>query len=90
MLFRSVATVYSLLGESEAAIEHFREVMARWPASPYAIESRFGLASVLEERDNFSEALSLLHSLRGEYSNAEALDRKIEMLELRIKKKQRR
>lgn len=85
-----VATVYSLLGESEAAIEHFREVMARWPASPYAIESRFGLASVLEERDNLAEALSLLHALRGEYSNAEALERKIEMLELRIKKKQRR
>ena len=85
-----VATVYSLLGESEAAIESFREVMGRWPTSPYAVEARFGLAAVLEERDNFSEALSLLHSLRGEYSNADALARKIEMLELRMKKKQRR
>lgn len=85
-----VATVYSLLGENETAIENFREVMGRWPASPYAVEARFGLAAVLEERDNFAEALSLLHSLRGEYANPEALDRKIEMLELRIKKKQRR
>jgi len=85
-----VATVYSLLGESEAAIENFREVMGRWPTSPYAIEARFGLAAVLEERDNFAEALSLLHSLRGEYSNADALNKKIEMLELRMKKKQRR
>jgi hypothetical protein len=32
----------------------------------------------------------LLHSLRGEYSNADALNKKIEMLELRMKKKQRR
>ena len=85
-----VATVYSLLGESEAAIESFREVMGRWPTSPYAIEARFGLSAVLEERDNFAEALSLLHSLRGEYSNADALNKKIEMLELRMKKKQRR
>ena len=85
-----VATVYSLLGESEAAIESFREVMGRWPTSPYAVEARFGLAAVLEERDNFAEALSLLHSLRGEYNNADALARKIEMLELRMKKKQRR
>jgi TolA-binding protein len=84
------ATVYSLLGESDAAIESFREVMGRWPASSYAIEARFGLAAVLEERDNFAEALNLLHSLRGEYSNAEALAKKIEMLELHMKKKQRR
>lgn len=85
-----VATVYSLLGESEAAIQSFREVMARWPTSPYAIEARFGLAAVLEERDNFAEALSLLLSLRGEYPNADVLSKKIEMLELLIKKKQRR
>lgn len=85
-----VATVYSLLGESEAAIASFREVMSRWPTSPYAVEARFGLAAVLEERDNFTEALSLLHSLRGEYNNADALAKKIEMLELRMKKKQRR
>lgn len=85
-----VATVYSLLGESDAAIESFREVMGRWPTSPYAVEARFGLAAVLEERDNFTEALSLLHSLRGEYNNVEVLNKKIEMLELRIKKKQRR
>jgi len=85
-----VATVYSLLGENEAAIESFREVMSRWPTSPYAVEARFGLAAVLEERDNFAEALSLLYSLRGEYNNADALAKKIEMLELRMKKKQRR
>ena len=85
-----VATVYSLLGESEAAIQTFREVMERWPTSPYAIEARFGLAAVLEERDNLVEALSLLHSLRGEYPNADVLDKKIEMLELLMKKKQRR
>jgi len=85
-----VATVYSLLGESEAAIESFREVMGRWPTSPYAVEARFGLAAVLEERDNFAEALNLLHSLRGEYNNADVLAKKIEMLELRMKKKQRR
>ena len=85
-----VATVYSLLGESEAAIESFREVMGRWPTSPYAVEARFGLAAVLEERDNFAEALSLLYSLRGEYNNTDALAKKIEMLELHMKKKQRR
>ena len=85
-----MATVYSLLGESEAAIQSFREVMGRWPTSPYAVEARFGLAAVLEERDNFAEALSLLHSLRGEYLNVDVLAKKIEMLELRMKKKQRR
>jgi tetratricopeptide (TPR) repeat protein len=85
-----LATVHSLLGESDAAIGSFREVMMRWPESPYAVEACFGLAAALEERDNFVEALSLLKSLQGKYGNAEVLDQKIARLELRMKKKQRR
>lgn len=85
-----MATVYSLLGEGQTAIESYREVMERWPGSPYAIEARFGLAAALEERDNFDEALKLLRSLQGEYANGDALAKKIERLELRMKKKQRR
>lgn len=85
-----VATVYSLLGESELAAQAFREVMARWPENPYAGEARFGLATVLEERDNLTEALSLLHSLQGHYANADALDKKIALLEGRINKGQKR
>ena len=65
----------------------FREVTARWPQNPYAVEARFGLATVLEERERLREALAILEELRGVYPNQPALTRRIEHLKGRIDKK---
>lgn len=81
--------IYSLLGNNTLAVQAYRDVIRTWPQSPYAVEAQFSLASVLEERDEFREALTLLEGLQGRYSNTEALNRKIELLKNRMKKKQR-
>jgi TolA-binding protein len=66
----------------------FREVSARWPQSPYAVEAQFGLATVLEERERLREALALLEGLTGTYPNREALAQRIAQLQGRIDKMQ--
>jgi len=82
-------TVYSLMGNNVKAMQTFRDLVSRWPDNPYALEAKFSLASILEERDEFTEALAMLESLQGQYANAEALNKKIELIKERMKKKRR-
>jgi TolA-binding protein len=82
-----VAVTYALDGEAEAAMAAFREVTTRWPQNPYSVEARFGLATVLEERDRLRDALTILEELRGAYPNQQALTQRIEHLKGRIDKK---
>jgi TolA-binding protein len=82
-----LAMVNVLEGDLERAMAAYREVPARWPQSPYAIEAQFGLAGVLEERERLREALDVLEGLRGRYPNPEALDQRITLLKGRIDKK---
>lgn len=84
-----LGTIHSLLGNNNLALQIFRETATRWPESPYATEALFSQAAVLEEKDELGQALQLLQSLQGRYSNTDALNKKIEMLKERMKKKQR-
>jgi TolA-binding protein len=81
-----VAVTYALDGEADNAMRAFREVTARWPQHPYAVEARFGLATVLEERERLREALVILEELQGVYPNREALAQRIAQLHARIDK----
>lgn len=82
-----IAVTHALEGDTEKALAAYREVPVRWPQSPYALEARFGQATVLEERDRLQEALTILDGLRGSYPNQEALARRITNLEGRLGKK---
>ncbi len=73
-------------GEAEAA---FREVLQTWPQSPFALESRFSLATVLEERDELVAAMRVLEELKGSYPNTELLERRIAQLQERLANKKR-
>lgn len=84
-----IAVAYSLDGESEEAEKAFRATIEKWDESPYAIEARFGLATVLEERDELRAALQILEELKGIYPNAEALVKKTDQVKERISKKKR-
>jgi hypothetical protein len=64
-------------------------VSEKWPESPYSIEARFGLAGVLEEREELKAALVVLRQLRGVYPSPELLEKRITQVEDRIKKKQK-
>ena len=82
-----IAVTHALEGNAEAAMVAYREVTSRWPRSSYAVEARFGLATVLEERERLRDALALLEELQGVYPNPDALARRIEHLRQRINTK---
>lgn len=82
-----IAVAWSLEGKLQEAEKGFRDVSERWPATSHGIEARFGLASVLEEREELASSLKILKELRGVYPNGEALERKIGQVSERIRKK---
>lgn len=82
-----IAVTRALEGDANGAMVAYREVAARWPQSPYALEARFGLAGVLEERERLRDALAILEELQGRYPNQDALARRLAQVRERIGKK---
>lgn len=79
----------SLEGKGKEAEAVFREVLELWPQSPFALESKFSLATVLEERDELAAAMKVLEELKGSYPNTELLDRRLTQLRERLANKKR-
>jgi TolA-binding protein len=84
-----VAVSTSLEGDLKKATEVFRLVRSQWPDSAYAVEACFGLAGVLEEREKLTEALKELQGLKGNYPSPEVLEKRINQVKERIKKKKK-
>ncbi len=84
-----IGMAYALEGGMKEAEAVFRDLVKIAPDTPFGVEARFGLASVLEEQERLREALKELQSLEGVYPNTEILQRKISQVEERIKKKKR-
>jgi len=84
-----IAVTWSLEEEPKEAEAAFRRVFDRWPESSYALEARFSLATSLEEREELRAALTILEELRDRYPNAEALEKKIAQVEVRMRKKKK-
>jgi TolA-binding protein len=74
----------SLEGKGKEAEVFFREVISLWPQSPFALESKFSLATVLEERDELAAAMKVLEELKGSYPNTELLNRRLTQLRERL------
>ena len=60
-----------------------------WAESPYALEARFGLATVLEEQEELVDALQILEDLAGSYPKQDILKRKTAQVRERIEKKKK-
>jgi TolA-binding protein len=84
-----IAVTYALEGKQPEAAGTYRLVVERWPDSPYALEARFGLATVLEEQEKLLEALKILEELSGVYPKQDILERKTEQVRERIAKKKK-
>ena len=80
---------YALDGKLKQAEKVFRKILKENPNDPFATETKFGLGSVLEEQERLREALKVLKELEGIYPAPEALQRKMETIRERIKKKKR-
>jgi TolA-binding protein len=74
----------SLEGKGKEAEVMFREVIGLWPQSPFALESKFSLATVLEERDELAAAMKELQELKGSYPNTDLLERRLSQLRERL------
>jgi TolA-binding protein len=79
----------ALDGKLKDAEKAFRTLLKEKPDDPFAVETKFSLASVLEEQERLRESLKVLQELVGIYPAADVLQRKIEKIEERIKKKKR-
>ena len=83
-----IATVYALDGDLRGAEGAYRAIIRDWPNDPFALEARLGLAGVLEQQEQLKAALAILEDLRGIYPNPEVLERRLEQIRQRIRKKQ--
>ena len=84
-----IALAYSLEGKLKKAEKTFTEMIKDWPEDPFALEAQFGLATVLEEQERLQESLAVLQKLKGVYPNEEALTKRINQVEDRIRKKKK-
>jgi TolA-binding protein len=84
-----IAVTYALDGKLPEAAGAYRLVIENWGDSAYAVEARFGLATVLEEQEELVEALNLLEGLEGVYPKQDILERKIQQVRERIDKKKK-
>jgi TolA-binding protein len=84
-----IAVTYALDGKLPEAVGAYRLVIERWPDSSFALEAKFGLATVLEEQEKLLEALDILEGLAGIYPKQDILERKTEQVRERIEKKKK-
>lgn len=83
------AICLSLEGQLSRAESVLSRVIEEWPKTPWAMEARFAMASVLEEKEELKAALEMLENLQGVYPNGEALAKRLAQVKERIKKKKK-
>jgi len=84
-----IGMTYALDGKLKEAENAFRTILKEKPDDPFAIEAKFGLATVLEEQERLREALKVLQELEGIYPAPDALRLKMEKIKDRIAKKKK-
>jgi TolA-binding protein len=84
-----LAVVCGLGGDAKAASQYYRRVAHDWPASSFALEARFGLASLLESQGELERALGILEQLKGVYPKRKILETEIDQVRKRIRKKKK-
>lgn len=85
-----IANTYYIGGNMDEAIKRYDEIIARFPEHKIIVEVRFAKARALNEEGRLSDALAILKSLDGQYPNAEALKKHIELIEGKLYKERRK
>ncbi|MCK4738965.1 MAG: tetratricopeptide repeat protein [Deltaproteobacteria bacterium] len=80
-----VATTYHLEGNLDEALEAYNLVIEKLPKHALALESKLGIATVLEESGELVKALVTLNLLLSEYPNSGAIRLRIERAKERQK-----
>ncbi|ORJ58247.1 hypothetical protein B5V00_12350 [Geothermobacter hydrogeniphilus] len=84
-----VGMTYLLDELPDKAAAAFAEGIRRWPGNRFALESRFALAGIYEQRDELRKALAELKKLQGHYPEAKVLEHRIKQVRRRMAKKKK-
>ena len=88
-IYFQIANSFYVEGRLDDAIKIFRGILKDFPDSPLAVESTFQLAVCLEEQEKLKKAISLLEEIDGVYPNPKVLERRIERIKKRLRKRRR-
>lgn len=84
-----IATAYALEDNFDRAEEAFGALVNDFPENPLSLEARFEIGSLLARQEKLAKALEIFRNLREEYPREEEINRKIERIEERIRKKKK-
>ncbi len=88
-IYFQIANSYYVEGRLDDAVKTFRGILKDFPDSPLAVESTFQLAVCLEEQEKLKKAISLLEEIYGVYPNPKIVERRIERIKKRLRKRRR-
>lgn len=88
-IYFQIANSYYVEGRLDDAIKTFNGILKDFPDSPLAVESTFQLAACLEEKEELKKAISLLETIVGVHPNPKLVERRIERIKKRLRKRRR-
>jgi TolA-binding protein len=88
-IYFQIANSYYVEGRLDDAVNAFNKILKEFPDSPLTVESTFQLAVCLEEQEKLKKAISLLEEIEGIYPNPTIVERRIERIKKRLKKRRR-
>ena len=88
-IYFHIANSYYVEGRLDDGIKAFRKILKEFPDSSLTVESTFQLAVCLEEQEKLKKAIALLEEIEGIYPNPTIVERRIERIKKRLKKRRR-
>ena len=88
-IYFHIANSYYVEGRLDDGIKAFRKILKEFPDSPLTVESTFQLAVCLEEQEKLKKAIALLEEIEGIYPSPTIVERRIERIKKRLKKRRR-
>jgi len=85
----SLAESYYLQGQTEIALQKYRQFLRDYPQSQLAIQARFGVAKSLEESLRLEEAIQAYKELLPDYPNKSLIQDRLAAVEKRFQERNR-
>lgn len=88
-VYYEIANSYYIEGNSDEAIDSYKKVIEKFPSTSVSLESKFQMASCLEEKEDLRGAIAILKEIEGVYPNYKIVKMRIERIKKRLKSRRR-
>lgn len=88
-VYFEIGNSYYIEGRPDEAIESYRKVIEKFPNTAVSLESKFQMASCLEEKEDLKGSVTLLQEIEGVYPNPRIVKMRIERIKKRLKDRRR-